>query len=155
MEYASIEREIQVEARPEVVYEVVSSPEHVAQWWPDAADFSAVPGESGTLTFLGHADDGGPAVVTMTVVVADPPRFFSFRWTHDAGTEAVTGNSLLVSFELVPQGSGTLVKLTETGFREMGWEIAQLEEVYADHIAGWSRFVPSLGEYLARLVAQA
>lgn len=155
MEYASIEREIHVEAAPEIVYEVVSSPDHVAQWWPDEADFSGIPGESGILTFLGHGEGGGPTNVPMTVVVADPPRMFSFRWTQDAGEEAVTGNSLLVTFELVPQGSGTLVKLTETGFREMGWEAAQLEAVYADHVVGWAKFVPSLGEYVARLVALA
>lgn len=154
MEYASIEREIHVEATPEVVFEVVSRPEHVAQWWPDEADFSDIPGESGSLTFFGHGEGGAPAVVPMTVVVSDPPRTFSFRWTHDASHEAVTGNSLLVTFELVPQGSGTLIKLTETGFREMGWEAAQLEAVYTDHVIGWAKFVPSLGEYVARLVAQ-
>ena len=29
MEYGSIEREIQVEAAPEVVYQVISTPEHL------------------------------------------------------------------------------------------------------------------------------
>ena len=36
MEYGSIEREIHVDASPEVVFEVVSRPEHIAQWWTDA-----------------------------------------------------------------------------------------------------------------------
>lgn len=149
MEYASIEREIQVDASPEIVYEVISSPEHIAQWWPDEADFSGVAGESGTITFL---VDGEPVAVPLTVVVADPPRTFAFRWTQDAGVEAVTGNSLLVTFDLVPQGSGTLVKLTETGFREMGWEAAKLEEVYADHVVGWGHHFPRLGVYVDGLV---
>ena len=35
MEYGVIEREIHIDASPEVVFEVVSSPEHVKQWWPD------------------------------------------------------------------------------------------------------------------------
>jgi uncharacterized protein YndB with AHSA1/START domain len=153
MEYASIEREILVNAAPEIVYEVVSSPEHITEWWPDEADYSGVVGESGSITFLVHGE--GPVSVPLTVVVADPPRTFSFRWTQDAGEEAVTGNSLLVSFELVPQGSGTLVKLTETGFREMGWEAAKLEAVYADHVTGWSHHVPRLGEYVDRLVAKS
>ena len=53
-----------------------------------------------------------------------PPRLFSFRWTHDAGETAAGGNSLLVTFELTPSGSGTLLSMTETGFRERGWNDA-------------------------------
>lgn len=150
MEFASIERELHIEASPEIVYEVISSPEHMAQWWPDEADFSPVPGEGGTITF---AHDTGRVAVALTVVVADPPRLFSFRWTQDAGAEAITGNSLLVTFELVPQPSGTLVRLSETGFREMGWEAAVLADTYAEHVAGWDHFFPRLGTYVERLVA--
>jgi uncharacterized protein YndB with AHSA1/START domain len=32
MEFGTIEREIYIEATPEVVFEVVSSPGHVQQW---------------------------------------------------------------------------------------------------------------------------
>ena len=35
MEYGSIEREIHVEASPDIVFEVVSSPVHLQEWWPD------------------------------------------------------------------------------------------------------------------------
>src|SRR4051794_38706383 len=35
MEFGSIERDVFVEASPEVVFEVVSSPDHIKQWWPD------------------------------------------------------------------------------------------------------------------------
>ena len=45
------------------------------------------------------------------------------------------GNSLLVTFELTARGGGTLLRMTETGFREMGWEVAVLEEQYQDHVA--------------------
>lgn len=152
MEYASIERELVVAASPEIVYDVVSSPQHLKEWWPDEADFSGTEGASGSLTFAGHGEGGGDAVVALTVVTADPPRSFSFRWTHDVASEAVTGNSLLVTFELVPQGDATLVKLTETGFREMGWEAAQLEATYADHVTGWGHHFPRLGAYVSRLV---
>ncbi|RNL65721.1 polyketide cyclase [Nocardioides marmoriginsengisoli] len=150
MEYASIERELYVEASPEITFEVVSRPEHLKEWWPDEADFSGEPGESGT---IGFRQDGETFQVPLTVIVSDPPRTFTFRWTQDAGTEAITGNSLLVTFELVPQGSGTLVKLTETGFREMGWEAAKVAAEYADHVSGWDFFLPRLDTYVTRLVA--
>ncbi|HET9422181.1 MAG TPA: SRPBCC family protein, partial [Nocardioides sp.] len=38
MEYGSIEREISIDATPEVVYEVISAPEHMREWWPDEAE---------------------------------------------------------------------------------------------------------------------
>lgn len=33
MEYGSIERELHIDASPEVVFEVLSSPEHIRDWW--------------------------------------------------------------------------------------------------------------------------
>ncbi|WP_063044556.1 SRPBCC family protein [Nocardia pseudovaccinii] len=147
MEYGSIEREIHVDASPEVVFEVVSSPEHISEWWSDAADFEATPGAVGELVF-GDREHVAP----ITVVTVERPRLFSFRWCYPEGS-ADLADSLLVTFELTPAGSGTRIRLTETGFREMGWEAAKLEEVYQDHSAGWDRFVPQLGEYIARLVS--
>lgn len=40
MEHGSISREIRIEATPEVVYEVVSRPEHLREWWPDEAELA-------------------------------------------------------------------------------------------------------------------
>ena len=34
--------------------------------------------------------------------------------------------------------------MTETGFREKGWEVAVLEEAYQDHASGWDHFLPRL-----------
>ena len=50
-------------------------------------------------------------------------------------------------------GTDDYDRLTETGFREMGWEAARLEEQYRDHSTGWDTFVPRLGEYVTRLVS--
>jgi uncharacterized protein YndB with AHSA1/START domain len=142
MEYGSIEREIHVEATPEVVYEVISTPEHLREWWPDEAELEPVPGAAGVVSFGDH-------VLPLTVVEADPPRRFSFRWVHDDDRAA----SLLVTFDLIPSGTGTLLRFSETGFREKGWEAAVLEEAYRDHARGWDLFLPRLVTYVARLVS--
>ncbi|MEU7629449.1 SRPBCC domain-containing protein [Nocardia sp. NPDC049220] len=84
---------------------------------------------------------------------AEPPRLFSFRWCYPDGTVADSTHSLLVTFELTPSGTGTRVQLTESGFREVGWEAARLAERYREHRAGWDTFVPRLGGYLARLLS--
>ena len=61
MEYGSIERELRIDATPEVVYEVISSPEHMREWWPDDAELDPVVGATGTITF------GDPAAPDATV----------------------------------------------------------------------------------------
>ena len=149
MEFGTIEREIHIEASPEVVFEVVSSPDHLKQWWPDDARYSPAPGSAGEIVF-GDSDAGG-AVVAFTVVNAAPPRTFSFRWTHPADEAAAAGNSLLVTFDLTPSRGGTLLKMTETGFREMGWEVAVLEQQYQEHVTGWDFYLPRLAPYVATL----
>src|SRR5262245_13922177 len=135
MEYGTIEREIHIDASPEVVFDVVSSPEHLREWWPEEAEFPAVAGGAGRIG-LGDFSQGGGGWVQFTVVDAVPPRHFSFRWTHEEGESAAQGNSLLVVFELEPAGSGTLLKMTESGFRERGWDEAKVAAEYAEHITG-------------------
>ena len=149
MEFGSIEREIFVDASPEVVFEVVSSPDHLQQWWPDEAHYERVPGSTGEIVF-GERGAGGQ-VVSFAVVEAQPPRTFSFRWTQPAGEPAVAGNSLLVTFDLTPARGGTLLKMTESGFREMGWEAAVLEQQYHEHVTGWDFYLPRLARYVATL----
>jgi uncharacterized protein YndB with AHSA1/START domain len=151
MEYGSIEREIHVDASPEVVFEVVSTPEHLREWWPDEATFEPVPGSTGELVF-GDRTDPASHVPVLTVVEVVPPRRFSFWWSDDADV-AAEGNALLVTFDLEPAGQGTLVRMTESGFRERGWEAAVLEAAYNDHVNGWAHFMPRLATYVDRLVS--
>lgn len=152
MEYGSIQREIHIDASPEVVFEVVSSPVHLREWWADEADLDPVPGAIGELSW-GDRSTSESMVVPITVVEAQPPRRFSFRWVYPEGEAAVQGNSLLVTFELTPSGAGTVLRLTETGFRERGWEVAVLEEHYRDHSVGWDLYIPRLGAYVTKLVS--
>ena len=153
MEFGSIEREVYIEASSEIVFDLVSSPEHIRGWWPDEAQYEATPGSTGHISF-GEVDEGGH-LAGFTVVAAQPTLLFAFRWTQPVGQVGVEGNSLLVTFTLTPTGTGTLVKMTETGFREMGWETTVLEETYRDHINGWDFFMPRLAPYVATVLARA
>jgi uncharacterized protein YndB with AHSA1/START domain len=48
-EHCSISREICIEAPPEVVFDVVSRPERLREWWPDEAGLAtSTPGSTGT-----------------------------------------------------------------------------------------------------------
>ena len=150
MEYGTIERDIDIDASPEIVFEVISQPRHIQEWWPDEAHLEPVPGANGDLVWR-NGDTGETMTVELAVVDVDPPKRFSFRWCY---TEpARQGTSLLVTFELEPIPSGTRVRMTESGFRELGWEIAKLEDAYNEHSTGWDFFIPRLGEYVSRLVS--
>jgi uncharacterized protein YndB with AHSA1/START domain len=154
MEYGSIERELYVDASPEVVFEVVSRPEHLREWWPDDATLDdRSPGSTGELIFGRHGDGESPFVVPLTVVESVPARLFSFRWAYDPDVAPDQSNSFLVRLELAPSGAGTTLRLTETGFREQGWQAAVLEAAYQDHVEGWGRFLPQLPQYVARLAS--
>jgi uncharacterized protein YndB with AHSA1/START domain len=148
-EYARIEHEIHVEASPEIVFEVISSAEHLAEWWPDEVEVETAVGAEGHIVFTRPAP-AEPNVQPITIVELEPPHRFSFRWAYDE--EGSHDNAMLVVFELEPAGNGTRVRMTETGFREQGWEAAELERNYLDHVEGWNYFIPRLATYASGLV---
>lgn len=153
MEYGTIEREIRIEASPGTVFEVITSPEHLKEWWPDEAAFEPVPGATGELVF-GDRASGDAQIPQLTVLDAVPSRLFSFRWIHPAGEEAREGNSLHVTFELTPSDGGTVLRMTETGFRERGWDEATALAAYRDHESGWNFFLPRLAPYAEKVAAR-
>ena len=146
MDYGTLERELHIDASPEVVFDVVSNPAHVREWWPDEADYPATPGGAGHISF-------GENVMQFQVVDAEPYRLFSFRWTHEEGQEPAKDNSMLVVFELEPSGTGTHLRMTETGFRERGWDEAKVVADYSDHVSGWDSFLPRLAAYAPKVGA--
>ena len=112
-----IQRDILIAAPPEVVWEVVTEPEHVSHWFADAA-FEATPGTTGTI-----------AAHEIRIEEAEPPRRFSFRW-----------ESLLVEFTLTAEDGGTRLSLVESGFEGRGG-------YQAEHEGGWTKFLARLVEY--------
>ena len=152
VEYGTIEREFHVDASPEVVFDVISSPVHIREWWDAETDLEPARGATGELVWADETN-ARAHVSPITVVDAQPPRLFSFRWVYPEGEVPTESNALLVTFELTPSGDGTRVRMTETGFREKGWEIAVLEEAYQEHGVGWDTFLPRLRTYTATLVS--
>ncbi|CAG6398851.1 Polyketide cyclase [Actinacidiphila cocklensis] len=149
VEFGKLEREIRVDAAPDVVFDVVSRPEHIRMWWPDDASFVPEPGEVGELVWGDRA-----AVERITVVEVDRPHRFAFHWVAPPDELPGADNSLLVTFELEPSGDGTILRMTESGWRERGWEAAVLEEAFHDHERGWDVFLPRLRSYAPSVVVR-
>jgi uncharacterized protein YndB with AHSA1/START domain len=156
VELGSITKQVRIAAPPDVVYQVISRPEHIAGWWSDDAEFEPEPGRAGTLVWRATSENGRHEdyVVWLTVLEAVPGERFSFRWVYPDGEQPDATNSMLVTFTLRPDGTGTLLTVTEDGMREHGWEAAVLEDYYASHDDGWSRHLADLVGYVADLAAE-
>jgi uncharacterized protein YndB with AHSA1/START domain len=146
LEHGKIEREIDIAASPATVFDVITSPDHLREWWPDDAIVEPRAGAVGELVF-GDRSSPEAQIPQITVVEAVPAQRFSFRWIYPEGEDAHDGNSLLVTFDLVARGDGTRLRMTETGFREKGWEVAVLEQQYREHAESWDHFLPRLVAY--------
>jgi len=114
----TIERDIEIEAPVEVVWRTITEPDLIRTWFSDLADVDARPGAVGSLTFRADSDD--PYVVGITVVAADRPHRFSYRWVYPPGERATETNSTLVTFTLVADGAErTRLRVVESGLDQM------------------------------------
>jgi uncharacterized protein YndB with AHSA1/START domain len=89
-----IEREILIEAPPEVVWGVITEPEQISRWFSDSADLEARPGAFGLLGWDEHGR------YDLRVERVEPHRVFSWRWVYPPDAEPDASNSLLVEFTL-------------------------------------------------------
>ncbi len=138
-----IEREVLIEAPPEVVWRTITEPDRMSQWFADRVDLVAAPGAHGYMQF---GDQGGPVVVE----TVDPPNRFSFRWNHPRGEELTVDNSMLVEFTLTPEGAErTRLRVAESGHELRDWPDAEKQRYADEHREGWVEFLDRLASLLA------
>jgi uncharacterized protein YndB with AHSA1/START domain len=132
----TIERDIEIEAPIEVVWRTITEPELIRTWFSDVADVEARAGAVGSLTF--RADSDTPNIVGITVVAADRPHRFSYRWVYPPGERATEANSTLVTFTLVANGDErTRLRVVESGLDHMDITDAEKQKFLDEHTHGW------------------
>jgi uncharacterized protein YndB with AHSA1/START domain len=132
----TIERAIDIDAPIEVVWRTITEPDQIRRWFADAVVLEARSGAVGTLSFGDRATEAH--VVAITVVEADRPRRFSFRWVQPPGVEAGPDNSMLVTFELTADGAErTWLRVAETGLEGLEWAEEEKERYVEQHRHGW------------------
>jgi uncharacterized protein YndB with AHSA1/START domain len=148
----SVEREIRIEASPEIVWAVITEPEQISRWFSDKAEIDARPGADGALTWR-PGGRGGDRDLDMTVpirvVEAEPFRRFSFRWSHPDGTQPDESNSALVEFSLVEEVDGTRLRVVESGIDAVTHDAQSRSSYREDHEQGWKRHLGEMLEYVA------
>jgi uncharacterized protein YndB with AHSA1/START domain len=141
-----IEREIDIDAPIDVVWSVITEPEHIARWFTDTAELDVRPGGEGRFGWHVEATDRDH-VANLRVERLEPPRFFSFRWNHPDGSEPDETNAPLVEFSLEPRGDATRLRLVESGIQKLARSDEAKRTYFDDHTSGWSQIVERLRLY--------
>jgi len=117
-----VEREIRIDAPRESVFHLLSDVDAMKRWFrPSIFE----PRVGGRTMFVFPFDDED-SVSCGEITAYDPPSCIAFTWNWQSAPAANTE----VRFDLIEEGSSTLVRLTHTGF---------VEEVMAQrHGEGWS-----------------
>jgi uncharacterized protein YndB with AHSA1/START domain len=129
-----IEREIP--HSPEKIWRALTQP-HLIEEWLMKNDFKPVVGHSFNL----RGEWGG--VLDCEVLAVEPNRTLSYTWnfTHE---DAAFDLRSVVTFTLTPTGSGTHLRVEQSGFRP------EQKQAYGGAHAGWKQFFEKLDQLLDR-----
>lgn len=142
-----IEREIVINAPQDRVWAALTEAEHVARWFGDAAEVDLRPGGKMVFGWKEYGDHYA------RVERVEPPGFFSYRWGRGTEVEPAAGNSTLVEFTLVPEGTGTRLRVVETGFASLAANTDEKDTAVRENTEGWKAELGELQEYVERNAA--
>jgi len=114
--------ERRIAAAPELVWDYVSKPDKWLLWQGVEAEVEARPGGAHRVNIRGDAFAAGEVVEVV------PHRRISFTWGFEIPNHPLPSGSTLVVIDLIPDGEGTLLRLTQErvpdGFDAVrdGWE---------------------------------
>jgi uncharacterized protein YndB with AHSA1/START domain len=144
-----IEQEVLIDAPLEVVWKVVTEPEHVAGWFSDEAVIDLRPGGEATLTWHEHGTFRG------RVERVEPPSLVAFTWARPAGEEPRADNSTLVEFTLSEEDGRTRLRVVESGFRKLHGTDEEKAKYAEGNTEGWRQELGELVVYAATLVQES
>lgn len=145
MRVDEIRREVQLDAPIEKVWDALTNPDHLANWFGDSAEIDLRPGGRAQFGWSEFND-----TVEAIIEVVDSPTRFSFRWESVRDTP-VEEASTLVEFVLESAGKGTLLTLVESGFTTVPDTVYQ--QRYDENSSGWTAELNDLAEFLSAVAA--
>ena len=122
-----------IDAPPERVYQALTTTEGVRNWWTRDATLDSHVGGSGEFAFYDRK-----TVTKASIAELVPPSRVGWR-IADSTLPSWHGTS--ISFDLRPEGEGTVLRFAHRGFREA-------DDNYARVTTGWGYYVASLRKYL-------
>lgn len=136
----TVTRTVLIRASRQRVWDCLTSPDHLARWFGQSADFpnGITEGATGTLGWTAHGDF--PARIERF----DPQAAFAFTW-GTPGEEIRADNATTANFTLADEGDAIALTVTETGFDSLG-EQTHRRAAMEDNAQGWTE---ELDEFVA------
>lgn len=144
LDLGTITRAVRVAAPRELVWEALTSPDHVARWWGHPMRFpdGVRPGSVGVFEW-----SGGDFQVRVDRL--ERPSRYQLTWGFGPGLDEATATQVL--FELADDGAGgTTVTVTETGF-DRQQDLAARRRAVEENTDGWNRVLDWLASYAGEL----
>ena len=133
-----IEREISIQAPITTVWDVITKPEYISQWFGSQAEIDLRRGGKGKLSWSEEIE------VPLEIVEVEKPHLFSFLWIAPDEETKSAHQQTLVEFRLAEDGAETKVYLTESGFEKLEITAEQKATLIANHTSGWGDFLSGL-----------
>jgi uncharacterized protein YndB with AHSA1/START domain len=128
-----VEREIAFP--PEKIWRALTQP-HLLEEWLMKNDFEPVVGHRFNLRRNPKPDVS--IVIDCEILEVEPNKTLSYSW-------AAYGLESVVTFTLIPTGTGTRLRMEQSGFRP------DQQQAYKGAKAGWRQFLAALEDVLARM----
>jgi uncharacterized protein YndB with AHSA1/START domain len=133
-ERLAVEREVEIAAAPETVWEFLVGPSKTALWMGRSASFDVRPGGVWEIDVLpGNTASG-------TFVEVDPPHrlVYTFGWapSADGRLDLVPPGSSTIEIELTPAGGGTTLRFLHRDLPTIEWT--------ESHAHGWDHYLGRL-----------
>jgi uncharacterized protein YndB with AHSA1/START domain len=138
-----IETEIRVDAPVERVWTVLTDRTHMAEWFAHGLAVRELDLRPGGLLLL--YQERHEATLPARIVTVDPPRTFAYRWAMAyPGHEPTEDNATLVEFRLIPDGDGTVLRVSESGFARVAMPAERAYAGYDAHSRGWPVYLEEI-----------
>lgn len=148
MESRIIEKQIELKAPVSRVWRALTDYQQFGEWFRVKVDGPFEPGKTST----GHMTWPGYEHLKWEIVVQEiePEQYFAYTWhpyAVDPNVDYSTETPTLVEFHLEPTATGTLLKVTESGFEDV--PSARRLEAFEKNSNGWAQQLKNIESYVA------
>ena len=146
IETSTVTRTIRIEAPRRLVWATLTSPEQIAQWFGQRAEFPTGVhlGAQGSFGWTAYGDF--PARID----AYEPHDRFAFTW-GTPGEPIREDNATTAAFTLSEDGDATVLTVLETGFDALTADAVKRRAVMEDNAQGWNSELDQLAAYVTSL----